>query len=78
MIMSNSLVITVMASIMLDFLHTHTHMYIYTLYIYIKCDDMPIPTSSGHNTPAHRGIADVCFELHFRVTPGQFRSAAVG
>ena len=26
----------------------------------------------------HRGIADVCFELHFRVTPGQFRSAAVG
>ena len=26
----------------------------------------------------HRGIADVCFELHFRVTPGQSRSAAVG
>ena len=26
----------------------------------------------------HRGIADVCFELHFRVTPGQFRSAVVG
>ena len=25
-----------------------------------------------------RRIADVCFELHFRVTPGQFRSAAVG
>ena len=24
----------------------------------------------------HRRIADVCFELHFRVTPGQFRSAA--
>ena len=26
----------------------------------------------------HRRIADVCFELHFGVTPGQFRSAAVG
>ena len=26
----------------------------------------------------YRRIADVCFELHFRVTPGQFRSAAVG
>ena len=25
---------------------------------------------------SHRRIADVCFELHFRVTPGQFRSAA--
>ena len=24
----------------------------------------------------HRRIAGVCFELHFRVTPGQFRSAA--
>ena len=24
----------------------------------------------------NRRIADVCFELHFRVTPGQFRSAA--
>ena len=24
----------------------------------------------------YRWIADVCFELHFRVTPGQFRSAA--
>ena len=24
------------------------------------------------------GFADVCFELHLRVTPGQFRSAAVG
>ena len=24
----------------------------------------------------HRRIADVCFELHFRVTPGQFRPAA--
>ena len=24
----------------------------------------------------HRLIADVCFELHFRVTSGQFRSAA--
>ena len=24
----------------------------------------------------YRRIADVCFELHFRVTPGQFRSAA--
>ena len=26
----------------------------------------------------YRRIADVCFELHFLVTPGQFRSAAVG
>ena len=26
--------------------------------------------------PKHRRIAGVCFELHFRVTPGQFRSAA--
>ena len=25
---------------------------------------------------SNRRIADVCFELHFRVTPGQFRSAA--
>ena len=26
----------------------------------------------------YRRIAGVCFELHFRMTPGQFRSAAVG
>ena len=26
----------------------------------------------------NRGIADLCFELHFRVIPGQFRPAAVG
>ena len=30
----------------------------------------------GPQTLAHRRIAGVCFELHFRVTPGQFRSAA--
>ena len=27
-------------------------------------------------TCTHRRIADVCFELHFPVTPGQFRSVA--
>ena len=35
-------------------------------------------SSSGRDLSIHRRIADVCFELHFRVTPGQFRSAAVG
>ena len=29
-----------------------------------------------HLSAVHRRIADVCFELHFRVTPGQFRPAA--
>ena len=36
----------------------------------------PANTIISLNGQCHRRIADVCFELHFRVTPGQFRSAA--
>ena len=37
-----------------------------------------VPATFIYSSRHYRGIADVCFELHFRVTPGQFRSAAVG
>ena len=50
-----------------------------TSYQYRKshCEDKTILRPSYlHNGISYRRIADVRFELHFRVTPGQFRSAA--
>ena len=34
------------------------------------------PSRRPADSSQNRRIAGVCFELHFRVTPGQFRSAA--
>ena len=39
-------------------------------------DHMTHEISLAGSHSLHRRIADVCFELHFRVTPGQFRSVA--
>ena len=49
-------------------MHVVTHF----LYWWYLCQDEPEISVMN----PYRRIADVCFELHFRVTPGQFRSAA--
>ena len=41
----------------------------------LSCVSLEVGVTS-HAQTRHRRIADVCFELHFRVTPGQFRPAA--
>ena len=40
------------------------------------CRTMSPWTENKIDSDVYRRIADVCFELHFRVTPGQFRPAA--